>query len=96
MKSVLEYPKEEESEEVDLTDLMKDGHIALSKYMHNMQRYAHDLSRYEAAPLLGHLQPQTHLTVPISMPSNNFPRGLHLTVPVHTARLLLQLTVFAI
>lgn len=29
MKAVLEYPKEEESEEVDLTDLMKDGHIAL-------------------------------------------------------------------
>ena len=31
MKAVLEYPKEEESEEVDLTDLMNDGHIALSK-----------------------------------------------------------------
>ncbi|DBA78424.1 TPA: hypothetical protein ACH3X2_007918 [Trebouxia sp. C0005] len=29
MKAVLEYPKEEESEEVDLTDLMNDGHIAL-------------------------------------------------------------------
>ena len=32
MKAVLEYPKEEESEEVDLTDLMNDGHIAVSKF----------------------------------------------------------------
>jgi len=30
MKAVLEYPKEEEREEVDLTDLINDGHIALS------------------------------------------------------------------
>ena len=31
MKAVLEYPKEEEHEEVDLTDLIEDGQIALSK-----------------------------------------------------------------
>ena len=37
MKAVLEYPKEGESEEVDLTDLIKDGHIALSKFADYMQ-----------------------------------------------------------
>ena len=31
MKAELEYPKEEEREEVDLTELIKDGHIALSE-----------------------------------------------------------------
>ena len=33
MKAVLEYPKEEEHEEVDLTELIKDGQIALSKLL---------------------------------------------------------------
>lgn len=33
MKAVLEYPKEEEREEVDLTDLIQDRHIALSKLL---------------------------------------------------------------
>ena len=31
MKAELEYPEEEEREEVDLTELIKDGHIALSE-----------------------------------------------------------------
>ena len=33
MKAELEYPKEEEREEVDLTELIKDRHIALSKQL---------------------------------------------------------------
>ena len=40
MKAVLEYPKEEESEEVDLTDLMNDGPIALCKF-HTSRRDTH-------------------------------------------------------
>lgn len=31
MKAELEYPKEGEREEADLTELIKDGHIALSE-----------------------------------------------------------------
>ena len=31
MKAELEYPKEEEREEVDLAELINDGHIALSE-----------------------------------------------------------------
>ena len=95
MKAVLEYPKEEESEEVDLTDLMKDGHIALSKSMRVMKIFAHDLTGYKPV-LLGRLQPQPHLMVPISMLSNSLPRVSPLTVPGYTSRLLSQLTVFAV
>ena len=31
MKAELEYPEEGEREEIDLAELIKDGHIALSK-----------------------------------------------------------------
>ena len=100
MKAVLEYPKEEESEEVDLTDLMNDGHIALSKSMHVMKRFTRNLAGCEPALLLGHLQPQPHLLGPTSMLTNSLPRVLpltipHLTVPVYTSKLPSQLTVFA-
>ena len=60
-----------------------------------MKRCARDLTGYEPALVLGHLQPQPHLMVPISMPSNNFARVVPVAVPVYTSRLLSQLTVYA-
>ena len=76
MKAVLEYPKEEESEEVDLTDLMKDGHIALSKSMHVMKIFTCNLAGHEPELLLGHLQPQPHLMSATSMLTNSLSRIL--------------------
>lgn len=81
MKAVLEYPKEEESEEVDLTDLMNDGHIALSKSMHVMKMFTCNLAGHEPELLLGHLQPQPHLMSATSMLTNSLSRILPLTVP---------------
>ena len=38
--------------------------------MHVVKRFTHDLIVYEPTLLLGHLQPQPHLMVTISTPSN--------------------------